>query len=79
MSKCYTKPKYKIGDIVVIQTFDNGEDTVESYIQAKIISSEGDLFHDREEGKDEIYWTYTLDSESYLDWVDEDDIIDKLN
>lgn len=79
-NKPYNSPKYKIGDTVVIRTYDelNDSDLVVSYVQTRITESEGDLFKERENPEDvSIYWTYTTEYDE--DFISESDIIEKLN
>ena len=72
--KGYESPKYKLGDMIVYKELD--DDGEIQFTQSTIIKAEGNIF----EEDDKIVWFYITDkSDDESDFINEENIIEKLN
>lgn len=75
-----SKPKYKIGDIVVYVDKMDDSGGVERIVQSEIVYSNG--YIDLKDEKDVAYWTYNTKATERADegdCLEEEEIIYKLN
>lgn len=72
--KGYKSPKYKLGDMIVYKQWDSDKEI--QFTQSTIIKAEGNIF----EENDKIVWFYITDkNNNKSDFIDEENIIEKLN